>query len=126
MAKAKYLAFFEPDDSGFSVWFPDLDGCTSGGSSFEDAIENAEQALALHLQGMAEDGISLPVPTLLENIPDYHGPGTEIIVRIEAEAPGKKVRINVMLDEGLVAAIDAAAPNRSKFLSDAARKALNA
>ena len=40
--------------------------------------------------------------------------------------PGKKKRVNVMIDEGLLAAIDAVAENRSRFLEKAARRALAA
>ena len=40
--------------------------------------------------------------------------------------PGKKKRVNVMIDEGLLAAIDAVSDNRSRFLERAARKELAA
>ena len=41
-----------------------------------------------------------------------------------AEHPGKAVRLNITLDEGLVAAIDRVAENRSGFLAEAAREHL--
>jgi len=40
------------------------------------------------------------------------------------ELPGRAVRLNITMDEGLVAAIDKVANNRSSFLADAARDAL--
>jgi metal-responsive CopG/Arc/MetJ family transcriptional regulator len=40
--------------------------------------------------------------------------------------PGRKKRVNVMLDEGLLAAIDAVSENRSRFLEKAARRELAA
>ena len=43
-----------------------------------------------------------------------------------AERPGKAKRINIMMDESLIEAIDRIASNRSGFLSDAARMAIAA
>ena len=58
-----YLAFMHKDpDSSFGVTFPDLPGCTSGGSTFEETREMAREALALHLEGMAADGEHIPPP----------------------------------------------------------------
>lgn len=37
---------------------------------------------------------------------------------------GKAVRLNITMDEGLVAAIDRVTNNRSNFLAEAARRAL--
>jgi hypothetical protein len=45
---------------------------------------------------------------------------------VRGERPGRSLRINVSLDEGLIAAIDRVAKNRSGFLADAARAALAA
>lgn len=47
-----------------------------------------------------------------------------ILVRVAL--PGKSVRLNITLDEGLVAAIDRVAKNRSGFLAEAARRELAA
>ncbi|MEN8253045.1 MAG: type II toxin-antitoxin system HicB family antitoxin [Patescibacteria group bacterium] len=47
----KYLAVFEEEqDSGFSVWVPDLPGCTSQGDNLEDAIANIKEAMGLYLE----------------------------------------------------------------------------
>ena len=45
---------------------------------------------------------------------------------VRGERKGKAVRINITLDEGLLAAIDKVAENRSGFLAEAARVALAA
>jgi len=47
-------------DAGFSVYFPDLDGCVSAGDSASEAALNAQEALALHLEGLMEEGLSVP------------------------------------------------------------------
>ena len=45
-----YPAIVEGDaETGYSVFFPDLPGCTSGGDTLQEAALNAEEALAGHI-----------------------------------------------------------------------------
>ncbi len=60
MRKLTYLAVFEPTVSGYSVYFPDLPGCISTGVNFDDAQQQALDALGLHIYGMEKDGENLP------------------------------------------------------------------
>jgi predicted RNase H-like HicB family nuclease len=55
-----YPAIVEADDDGFSVFFPDVPGCTSGGATLQEAAVNAEEALQAHLDLAAEHGEALP------------------------------------------------------------------
>ena len=43
-----YLAFVEDEgpDYAIGVWFPDLPGCTSAGDTVEEAMANAQDAIA--------------------------------------------------------------------------------
>lgn len=52
----------------FGVTFPDLPGCTSCSGTLEEALNKAPEALALHLEGMVEDGEKIPHPSRLENL----------------------------------------------------------
>lgn len=63
MRKLTYLAVFEPTDTGYSVYFPDLPGCISVGSNFEDTTRQATDALGLHIYGIEKDGEDLPAPS---------------------------------------------------------------
>ena len=66
-----YVAVVEASalkDGGYSVFFPDLDGCTSGGDTLEEAVRNAEEALALHLEGMISQGEAIPLPSAPEAV----------------------------------------------------------
>lgn len=63
MKKVTYLAILEPTESGYSVYFPDLPGCISCGNSVDDTIQNAEEALGLHIYGMEKDHVALPIPS---------------------------------------------------------------
>ena len=124
LASVYYPAIIERATDGFAVFFPDLPGCTSFGATEQQAAENAEEALTGHLVVSAEYGDTFAAPSPLDAIP--HDPEVDEAARIlvRADLPGKSVRINITLDEGLVAAIDKVAKNRSGFLADAARSAL--
>jgi len=53
--------------SDYGVSFPDFPGVVTAGMSLDDAQVMAEEALALHVDGLVEDGEALPV-TLPEDI----------------------------------------------------------
>lgn len=54
----QYDAVFEREaDGGYSVWIPDLPGCTSQGNSLEQAIENIKEAAELYLEDADNDKI---------------------------------------------------------------------
>lgn len=53
--------FEETQDGGYSVFFPDVNGCISAGKNLEEAITMAKKAIAVHLSLMIEDGDSIPV-----------------------------------------------------------------
>ncbi|HVJ50985.1 MAG TPA: type II toxin-antitoxin system HicB family antitoxin [Aliidongia sp.] len=129
MATVYYTAIIEGGaEPGYGVFFPDLPGLASAGETVEEAARNAEEALSLHLAGLVEDGDALPASTPPDRI--LHDPGIHEVSRmlVRAELPGRSVRLNISMDEGLVAAIDKAAKardtTRSGFLSEAARKML--
>jgi predicted RNase H-like HicB family nuclease len=70
MAIRHYPAIIEGDAaSGYSVFFPDLPGCTSGGATLQAAALNAEEALSGHIELMLEDGERVPEPSLLDDLP---------------------------------------------------------
>lgn len=58
-----YVAVFEPTETGLSVYVPDLPGCISTGTDFDDAEHNIREAIQLHLKGIREDGEPIPEPT---------------------------------------------------------------
>lgn len=124
MATVIYPAIVERAGEGFSVFFPDLPGCTSAGRTVNEAVLNAEEALSGHLIVSAEYGDDISPPTPLDELLEDADEDEVARILVRTEAPGKAVRLNITLDEGLVAAIDRVAKNRSGFLADAARQAL--
>lgn len=67
--KYAYPAIFTPEeDGGYSVRFPDLEGCFTCGDDMADALFMAEDALALVLYGYERDGRMIPVPSKAESL----------------------------------------------------------
>lgn len=54
------LILKESDDTAFGVVFPDLPGCFSAGDTYEEAVRNASEALALYCEVAVEEGEPLP------------------------------------------------------------------
>ena len=60
----RYLAILHQDrpDGPFGVTVPDLPGCFSAGDTLAEALENTQEAIALHIEGMLLDGDPVPPP----------------------------------------------------------------
>jgi predicted RNase H-like HicB family nuclease len=51
---------FEPqEEGGFHVYAPELPGLHTQGEDMDDALANANEAVALYVEGLREDGGSL-------------------------------------------------------------------
>ena len=59
-SKYTYPAIFTREETGYSVRFPQLDGCYTQGDTFEEARRMASEAMSLHLYGMEQDGEEIP------------------------------------------------------------------
>ena len=129
---ANYIAIVHKEaKSDFGVSFPDFPGCITAGKDIDEARDMAQDALALHIQGMLEDGEQLPAPSRLEDImadPDFTDATAYLIVSIPDSKP-RTVRVNITLPEMTLKQIDAAAKkrgmSRSSFLVHAARNAID-
>ena len=128
----QYIALIHKDaDSDYGVSFPDLPGLATAGTDLDDARRMAEEALALHIEGMQEDGEAIPEPSSLETIMSDRDnrDGVAILVPVPAKAV-KAVRVNVTLPEDELERIDRYAAERgltrSGFLLRAAWRELAA
>jgi predicted RNase H-like HicB family nuclease len=126
-----YIAIIHKDPkSDFGVSFPDFPGCITAGTNIDDAKDMAQQALALHIQGMIEDGEQLPFPSKLEEImadPDFADAAAYLVVEVP-DSKHRTVRVNITVPEMTLKQIDAAAKkhhmSRSAFLVHAAQNAI--
>jgi predicted RNase H-like HicB family nuclease len=120
-----------PDD-GWDVVFPDFPGCISQGDTAPIAMENALEALALHIEGMVAEGQELPVPSRQYVPPPDWVAEIEMATPVHAllpmEVPGKSMRIDITMDKALLDRLDAAASRegttRSGYLAQAVREKL--
>jgi predicted RNase H-like HicB family nuclease len=58
----KYLIVIEPTKTGFSAYSPDLPGCVSTGRTRGEVEQNMREAIAFHIDGMREEGQTVPEP----------------------------------------------------------------
>ena len=63
MATVHYPAIIERARNGYSVFFPDLPGCTSAGATLQAAALGAEEALSGHLAVSTDHGDAIPDPS---------------------------------------------------------------
>jgi predicted RNase H-like HicB family nuclease len=126
----QYIALIHKDpESDYGVSFPDLPGCVTAGVDLDDARRMAEEALALHLAGMAEDDEPIPEPSLLEAVMADRENRDAVAILVKAPpATAKAVRVNMTVPEDELERIDKFAAEhgmtRSGFLLYAAKKAL--
>jgi predicted RNase H-like HicB family nuclease len=59
----RYAVVIEKAEANFSAYVPDLPGCVTTGPTVEDAERAIREAIELHLRGLRDDGISIPLPT---------------------------------------------------------------
>jgi predicted RNase H-like HicB family nuclease len=128
----QYIALIHKDpDRDYGVSFPDLPGLITAGSTLDEARDMAAEALAFHLEGMAQDGEAVPVPSSLEDVMATAENRDGVAVLIAApNAEVKSVRVNITLPADILGEIDRYAERegftRSGFLAQAARKAMTA
>lgn len=69
MSKYTYPAIFTPEkEGGYSVAFPDLDGCYTCGEDMKEAVTMAEDALALTLYGYESEEKEIPPPSTASSL----------------------------------------------------------
>ncbi|WP_417834445.1 type II toxin-antitoxin system HicB family antitoxin [Thalassospira xiamenensis] len=77
--------------SDFGISFLDFLGCVSAASTMTELMEMGSESLTLHIDGMHEDGETIPAPSPMIELPE----DVDGIVAITVTVPGKKRRINL-------------------------------
>lgn len=123
----RYPALISKDEeSDWNVEFPDFPGCVTAGETLEEATAFAREALALHVHGMRADGETVPDPSDAALLMSGRRAAGCALVLVElTPLKGTARRVNISIDEYLLAEIDTAAAaagtDRSNFLAAAAR-----
>ena len=114
----RYFALIDGKPGAYGVAFPDLPGCTAMGDTLDQAVTEASAALAEWVSTVEGNGGTVPSASPAEalrrdpEVADALADGACLVAMLLVRATGRSVRANLSLDEGLVAAIDAAARNR--------------
>ena len=119
-----YPALIHIEDSpGIGISLPDFPGCVTQGDDYAEALANAREALSFHLEGMIEDGETIPEPSRIADImaDNFSHEGFALV---SVPDPHPTVRVNITVSSGLLDKIDRAAAgrgvNRSRFLVESA------
>src|SRR5439155_23625256 len=129
---AQYLGLVDGRAGAYGVTVLDLPGCTSAGSTTDEALHNVIAAMRLWAEDAIADGEELPPPRAAEAL----RADPEVAAAIAAGAAlaivpllldsGRPAKANLSIDAGLLGAIDEAAKarglTRSAFLASAARQ----
>ena len=116
--------------SDYGVSFPDLPGCITAGRTLDEARAMAEEALAFHLEGLAEDGDPIPEPSSMEKIMSDPENRDAVAILVATKVPGMRTaRVNITVPVDALSDIDRFAEahgfTRSGFLVSAAKRAMN-
>ena len=117
------------ENTAFGVVVPDIEGCFSAGDSYDEALQNAKEAITDHLEVLADMGELPPEATTVDqwvNNPDYQG-WVWALVEVDIQPfLGKSTKFNVTLPDLINKKIDDVInthreyKNRSYFLQIAA------
>ncbi|ENW92747.1 type II toxin-antitoxin system HicB family antitoxin [Acinetobacter dispersus] len=123
------------DTEAFGVTVPDIPGCYSAGDTLEEALDNVKEAIAGHLEILAEDGEDIPVASPLSkyiDLPEYDGMVWAVTEVDVSRYLGSPEKINVTLPSRLIRKIDDSVgkdkqyKTRSAFLAAGAERLLHA
>ncbi len=58
----RYAVVIEKAEKNYSAYVPDLPGCVATGATLGQAEAEIREAIEFHIEGMREDGLSIPEP----------------------------------------------------------------
>jgi len=85
----QYIGLIHKEEaSDYGVSFPDFPGVVTAGKDLDDARAMAEEALALHVEGLVADGEAVPEPSSLEEVmaDPQNQNGAAILVGVKTDA----------------------------------------
>ena len=109
----EYLVVVHRDrpDGPCGVTVPDLPGCFSGGDTLAEALANAREAIALHVEGMLADGEPVPAPS---GEVESDGGIVAAVAVDDGLLSERAIRVNVTLPSRILALMDRVAGPRGR------------
>lgn len=59
----RYLILVTQTETGYSAYPPDLPGVGVAGETYEETVELAREAIELHIEDLASQGLAVPEPS---------------------------------------------------------------
>ena len=112
------------ENTAFGVVVPDLPGCFSAGDTLDEAMTNAEEAVALWIDATLDAGGAIPAPSGLEALrqnPEFTGWTFGVVTIDPALLDDTTERVNITLPRRVLKRLDAlaraAGESRSGFIA---------
>ena len=110
----RYPIAIEPGNeaTAFGIVVPDLPGCFSAGDTLDEAMTNAEEAVAAWIDATLDSGGTVPVPSSLEALrqqPEFAGWSIGVVSIDPAVLDDKVERVNITLPRRVLKRLDALA-----------------
>lgn len=128
----RFVALIDGQPGAHGVVFPDCPGCTAMGSTLDEALTLASEALREWMADRVLAGVAPPSSRSIDDIRSDPNSAADFEAgAIVASVPllldqGRSIRANLSLDAGLLESIDEAARSRgltrSAFMASAARE----
>ena len=129
MAKYIYPAIFNKDEDGYIVFFPDLESCYTEGETLEEALEMAEDVLALVLYEYERKQQMIPEPTPIKQIETKENEIVSLVMgdtlKYRKRYNNKSVKKTLTIPAWLNEEASALDVNFSQVLQEALMKILN-
>lgn len=129
MAKYVYPAVFTPEETGYSVVFPDIECCYTCGDSMADALDMARDVLALRLCDMENAHESIPQPSDVRNVSHDDGEIVSLVgcdtIEYRRQNDNRAVKKTLTIPSWLNAMAEAEDLNFSGILQEALKDRLH-
>ena len=120
-----YPAILHKED-GYWIEFPDLEGCQTYGSTLEETMELAQEALGLYLVSLIENKQLVPAPSDIGDIKTEEGRVTYVSTDVDAyRRDTRAVKKMLSIPAWLAKEADAKNISLSKVVQEALKEQLN-
>jgi predicted RNase H-like HicB family nuclease len=68
----RYMVVIERGPDSFGAYVPDLPGCIAAGETQEEVLQLIREAIQFHLEGLKDEGVSVPQPHSYSEFIEVH------------------------------------------------------
>ena len=115
--KMNFSVVIHSDDNSFGATVPDLPGCFSAGETLDEVLEDIQEAILCHIEGLLSDDaaegaplaakIPFPLPIKVHQKNKDFRDGIWAIVNVDlSQLSGKAKRVNITMPERILSQVD--------------------